>query len=88
VCQIYVKNSTTFAKLPFAEKANTAGIKVFHLPSNEFVGELTFETSVDELYDLQIIPNTNSVGILNTINEVHKHLLSIPNATFWAKLDE
>jgi len=43
------QNSSTFAKLSFAANANTAGIKVIHLPTKAFVGELTFQTSVDEI---------------------------------------
>ena len=33
------KNSSTFAKLPFSDKATTAGIKIIHLPTQALVGE-------------------------------------------------
>lgn len=82
------KNSSTFAKLPFAESANTSGVKVIHLPTQAVVGELIFRSSVDEIYDLKIIENTNSVGVLNTINDIHKHSLTIPGTTFWSKPKE
>lgn len=82
------KNSSTFAKLPFAEKAVEAGIKIIHLPTKAYVGGIQFKTSVDEIYDLQIIPGDNKVGILNTINDVYKLSLSIPGATFWANPDQ
>jgi len=80
------QNSSTFAKLPFATKALAAGVLVLHLPTKAIVGEMYFQNSVDEIYDVQIIPNTNSVGILNTINDVHRYSLSIPGSTFWAKI--
>lgn len=78
------KNSSTFAHLPFAEKASLAGIKILHLPTRALVGEIIYQTSVDEIYDLQIIPGTNSAGILNTIHDIYKQSLMIPGATYWA----
>lgn len=79
------KNSSTFSKLPFAEKASEAGIKVIHIPTKAYVGSMIFKTSVDEIYDLQIISKNNKVGILNTINDIFRLSLSLPGATYWAK---
>lgn len=78
------KNSSTFAKLDFAEQAQTAGIKVVHLPTGALVGGIEFITSIDEVYEVKIIPDTVRPNILNTINPIHKYSLSIPSATFWA----
>lgn len=78
------KNSSTFAKLPFAEKAQNAGIKVIHLPTRAFVGELTYQTSVDEIYEVKILKDSIRPNILNTTNPIHNYSLSIPGKTFWA----
>ncbi len=78
------QNSSTFAKLPFAGKADTAGIKIIHLPTRALVGEITCESSVDEIYGLKILPNSIRPNILNTINPVFKYSLAIPGSTFWA----
>lgn len=82
------KNSSTFAKLPFSDKANYAGIKVIHLPTKAEVGEIIYQTSVEEIYEVEILPNMIRPNILNTINEVHKFSLSIPGSTFWANPDQ
>lgn len=79
------KNSSTFAKLPFAEKADFAGIKIIHIPTKAFVGELKYEASVDEIYEVKILKDSIRPNILNTINDIHKYSLSIPGKTFWAK---
>lgn len=79
------QNSSTFKDLEIAEKAQFAGITVIHLPTTAVVGQIRFETSVDEIYDLQILPNINRPGILNTSTDLHKYGLSIPSATFWAR---
>lgn len=78
------KNSSTFAKLPFSDKANYAGVKIIHLPTNAEVGEMIYQTSVDEIYDIVVMEDMIRPNILNTINSIHKYSLSIPGSTFWA----
>ncbi len=78
------KNSSTFAKLPFSDKANFAGVKIIHLPTNAEVGEMIYQTSVDEIYDVIVLEDMIRPNILNTINSIHKYSLSIPGSTFWA----
>lgn len=81
------KNSSTFAQLDFSDQAVTAGIKVIHLPTKALVGEIVFKTSIDEIYEIKVMPGALRPNILNTINPVHKFSLSIPSATFWANPD-
>ncbi len=78
------KNSSTFAKLDFAEKANQAGIIVVHLPSASVIGKISYLSSLDEIYDVHIIPNKIRPNILNTITPNYKTGIMIPNATYWA----
>jgi len=80
------QNSSTFKDLEIAKKAEFAGISIIHLPTGALVGEMKYLNSVDEIYDLQILPNTLRPGILNTKTDVHKYGLSIPGATYWAQL--
>jgi uncharacterized protein (TIGR03032 family) len=82
------QNSSTFAKLSFAQTANTAGVKIIHLPTKSLIGELTFKTSVDEIYEVSIFPNTIKPNVLNTINPIHKFSLSVPGSTFWANPEQ
>ena len=79
------KNSSTFKHLSIADKALQAGIKVLHIPTGGLVGELKYQASVDEIYDVQVLPDMQRPGILNTMNDTHKMALSIPESTFWAK---
>ena len=80
------QNSSTFSDLDIAKAATHAGIVVMHLPTRAIVGELKYHTSVDEIYDLQILKGCTRPGILNTTNPIHKYALSTPDATFWADL--
>ena len=79
------KNSSTFAKLSIADKATHAGIAIVHLPTGSFVGQITYMTSVDEIYDVHIIPDKIRPNIMNTMNDKYKQGLSIPDTTFWAR---
>jgi len=79
------KNSSTFAKLKIADVANQAGIAVMHLPTGAFVGEIKYHMSVDEIYDVQVLPGLLRPGILNTDKPEFRMGLSTPEATYWSK---
>ena len=79
------KNSSTFAKLDFADKADRAGIVVIHLPTGARVGELTYASSVDEIYDVHILEGKTRPNVMSTLTGDHKLGLSTPEATYWAR---
>ena len=79
------QNSSTFKDLPISKKALYSGIAIIHAPTGAMVGEIKYNTSVDEIYDVQIIPGIRRPGILNTDNDMFRMALSIPGSTFWAK---
>ncbi|MBC7777935.1 MAG: TIGR03032 family protein [Phycisphaerae bacterium] len=79
------RNSSTFGKLKFAEKANQAGIVIVHLPTGSLVGQIRYLTSLDEIYDVHIIADKIRPNILNTTTPDYKLGLMIPESTFWAK---
>ncbi len=79
------KNSSAFAKLPFAENASEAGIVVVHLPTASIAGKISYHNSFDEIYDIQILPGIHRPNILNTRTLDHLAGISTPDASFWAK---
>lgn len=79
------QNSSTFKHLDIAKLSNWAGVSVVHIPTGALVAQLKYMASVDEIYDIQILPNALRPGILNAYTEDHKKALSIPSSTFWAK---
>jgi uncharacterized protein (TIGR03032 family) len=82
------QNSSTFAKLEIAKKALHAGIAIIHLPTGSFYGEIKYQASVDEIYDIQVLPGKIRPNIFNTIQSDYKFGLSIPGSTFWANPDK
>ena len=77
------ENSSTFAKLPFAHRAQQAGIVVVHLPTGALSGFIRYQASVDEIYDVQVLPGMRRPNILNPYEAQHRLGLSIPEATYW-----
>ena len=82
------KNSSTFGKLDFAEKANQSGVVVVHLPTGSIAGKISYLTSLDEIYDIHILPDKIRPNILNTLTPAYKTGLMTPKSTFWAKQKE
>ncbi len=82
------ENSTTFSKLPILLKTKHAGVKIIHLPSAQLVGEITYLNSVEEIYDIHIIPNLIRPNILNTQRPEYKQGLAIPTQTYWSRKNQ
>ena len=49
-----------------------------------FVAHLKYENSVDEIFDVRILPGLRRPGLLNTDKEDHLHALHTPTDYFWA----
>lgn len=79
------KSSKTFSKLPVSEMSDYAGIVVFDLKNKKKVGEIKYETTVEEIFDVQLLPNTSNPGLINTNDDRHKLALTIKNNSFWKK---
>ena len=77
------KNSSTFAHLEIADKAKDAGIAIVHLPTKSFCGEIKYRTTVDEIYDIEVIPDFLRPNIVNNQMPISKLGITTPNQTFW-----
>ncbi len=77
------KNSSTFNQLEIADNADSAGITLLHLPTATIMAKLTYHASVDEIYDIQVIPEITRPNILNTISGDHQRALHLPQAAYW-----
>jgi uncharacterized protein (TIGR03032 family) len=79
------KGSTTFKELEIDEAADKAGVLVVHLPTAKVVASMQWHNSVDEIYDIQVLPNTRRANILNTYEDTHYKALMLPNTTYWSR---
>ncbi|GLR16690.1 TIGR03032 family protein [Portibacter lacus] len=77
--------SSIFGKLEIAKHDIKPGITIIHLPSQAVVGEINYLNSLEEIYDVQIIPNLTRPNIINPESDIAFKGISIPNSTFWSK---
>jgi uncharacterized protein (TIGR03032 family) len=76
------ENSSTFAKLNI--KASEAGIMIVHLPTASIAGKISYQTSLDEIYDVHVLAGKKRPNIMNTIRPDHKEGVMTPDSTYWA----
>jgi uncharacterized protein (TIGR03032 family) len=79
--------TSVFADLPIAG-SSFAGIIIVNLPLGEIAGHIIYETNVDEIYDVKIIPDFIRPNILNPEKKEHRLALINETDTYWAKEDE
>lgn len=77
------ENSSSFGKLPFAAKAKQAGIAIIHLPTGSLAGQIHYHISLDEIYDIAVLPDKLRPNILNTQSPAYLQGLTTPEATYW-----
>lgn len=79
------KTSKTFNKLPVSEMSNYAGIMIIDLNTNDIVGEIKYLTTVEEIYDIQILTNSVKPGLISVNDDRHRLAVTTPNISFWKK---
>lgn len=77
------QNSSSFAQLEIAKKSNQAGIAIVHLPTGSVAGHINYLNSLDEIYDVHLLPGKMRPNILNTIKDDHKQGITTNQSTFW-----
>ncbi|MEO1076245.1 MAG: TIGR03032 family protein [Bacteroidota bacterium] len=74
--------------LPLAQQDLQAGIAVVHLGSGMLVGQLTYETSCEEIYDVAVLPGLRRPGILGMESKLRASALATPQYGFWGRPDQ
>lgn len=82
------QTSTAFADLPIAKRSIFCGIVVMHLPTNSIAGYIKYENSVEEIYDVKVLPGMQRPGILNHEKPDFRMAISTPQKTFWGQQKE
>jgi uncharacterized protein (TIGR03032 family) len=82
------QNGSTFRDLPIAKRSIYCGVEIIHLPTGVVAGSIRYEQSVEEIYDVQVLPGFLRPGILNHTAATHRLALHTPDAAFWAEPKE
>jgi len=76
------KSSTSFQELPISESSNVAGIAVVYLPYKSVVGTIKYENSVEEIFDLQVLPFKRP-GLMSTQKDTFKGCVVTKENSYW-----
>ncbi|MEQ1587320.1 MAG: TIGR03032 family protein [Cyclobacteriaceae bacterium] len=75
--------SQAFGDLPIASESISCGVAVIQLSTGRFIGYIKYENSVEEIYDVRILPNTRRPGVLNHYQEDHLMAITLPTGNYW-----
>lgn len=76
-------NASSFRNLKIMENSKRAGLLVVHLPTRSLFSWLSYNASVDEIYDVSLLPNTIRPNILDTESEKHHFAISFEGHSYW-----
>lgn len=80
-----LRKSHTFSDLAIADKEIKAGVVIVNIVTGETVGEIKYETSVDELYDVQVLDGFKKVNLLNYQQSLRHRALITPFGCGWVE---
>ena len=78
------ESSSAFRDLPIAKQSLFAGIVVMHLPTATITGFIKYENSVEEIYDVKILPDVRRPNILSPDKPERKMAVTTPDDDYWA----
>jgi uncharacterized protein (TIGR03032 family) len=77
-----IRETSTFGGVPIAEdrKKLKCGVGVIHLPTGRLAAHLEFVTGVEEIFDVQLIPNMRNAAFQgpSSSNDGHPAIWSVP----------
>ena len=77
------KTSKTFNQLPITDHADYSGIVIIRLSDGHIMGEIKYESTVEEIYDVQILPDLVLPGLISPNDEKHKLAVTTKHISFW-----
>lgn len=75
--------SKAFGDLPIAEHSPWCGVVAFHLPTSKVIGQLKYENSVEEIFDVRVMPSMNRPAILSIEKNEHEGVIALKQGVFW-----
>lgn len=75
--------SKAFGDLPIASESISCGVAVIQLSTGRLIGYIKYENSVEEIYDVRVLPNIRRPGVLNHYQEDHLMAITLPTGNYW-----
>jgi uncharacterized protein (TIGR03032 family) len=76
-------NSSLFKEAPIAKTSIACGISIVYVPTGKQVGYITYFTSVEELFDVCVLPDMIRPNIMNYEKGVHYQSIVTESDSYW-----
>lgn len=80
-----LRKTHTFSDLAITEKEIKAGVVIVDIQTGETVGEIKYENSVDELYDVHILDGVKRANLLSYQDSFNQRALITPFGCRWVE---
>jgi uncharacterized protein (TIGR03032 family) len=80
-----LRKTHTFSDLDIVDKEIMAGVVIVNIDTGKTVGEIKYETNVEELYDVHILNGYKRVNILNYQQSLRHRALITPLGSRWVE---
>jgi uncharacterized protein (TIGR03032 family) len=75
--------SKEFGDLPIAQHSPQCGLVAFNLKTGKILGELKYETSVEEIFDVRVLRGVSRPGILSIEKKEHEGVIVANEGVYW-----
>ncbi|NND68441.1 MAG: TIGR03032 family protein [Halioglobus sp.] len=84
-----LRDTRSFGGLPIEEsdEALMCGVSFVHKKTGDIAGTFRYLSTVEELYDVHVLPGQQRPGILGTGDNAHRDALALPDQGYWAQRD-
>lgn len=79
-----IRERSTFAGLPVSERSHAAGVCVVHAPTGRVAGRIAYRASVEEVYDVAVLPEVARPGLVGPGMEVATRAVAVEGSGWWA----
>ena len=78
-----LRSNRTFGDLPIAQRTLTPGVTVLHRATGAIVGDITYTSSVEEIYDVQPLPGVLRPGVVAPGRPEAQQAVVMPEGAWW-----
>jgi uncharacterized protein (TIGR03032 family) len=77
------ETSKDFNDLSVKENSKNAGVIFFDLAKRQVLGVINYDTSVEEIFDVQVLPDVLSPVLVSTQIDKFNDIITMPTGAFW-----
>ena len=77
-----------FNDLNISENSLNGGVILFDLNEKSIIGEIEYNNTVEEIYDVKVMENVRNPAILTGEFELNQDIITLPRNKFWKKEED